>query len=153
MIKKLQASLVSLGKIELFWNASELPIKVIQLYFNRMEFTCVLRIYDVTHIIFNGVNAHHFFEIAVPYHRGFWSIKGLDSNRNYIFELGVRFSGNENFPLIRSNCIYNSAENTATKNEGYMDTTRIREKLSLEWEDRVSTYSYYGGSTSGGGHQ
>jgi uncharacterized protein len=153
MIKNLQASLVSLSKIELFWNTSELPIKVIQLYFNKMEFTCVLRIYDVTQIIFNGVNAHHFLEIAVLYHRGFWSIKGLVPNRNYIFELGVRFSGNEYFPLIRSNCIYNTAEKMATKKEEYMDTTRIREKLSLEWEDRVSTYSYYGGSTTGGGYQ
>jgi hypothetical protein len=62
MIKKniLHARLVASNKIELSWNASDLPIKIVQIYYKQRfsELTQVMRIYDVSQIIFNGLNAY-----------------------------------------------------------------------------------------------
>src|SRR5690242_6989193 len=62
---ELRAQLVSPRKIILFWEATDLPRNLIQLYFRQEfdELTSVIRIYDVTDLIFNGRNAHHFYEL------------------------------------------------------------------------------------------
>jgi uncharacterized protein len=150
----LEAKLVTPKKIDLFWNTSDLPLKVIQYYFNcRLEkLSQVMRIYDVSHIIFNGNNAHHFFEISVPFHKGNWTVKGLVPNRNYIVEIGVKITANDFFPLLRSNSVHtamvddpNDREYTfiSPSNQQYGDQ-------QPDWADHVSTYSYYNGSIYGG---
>jgi uncharacterized protein len=140
MIKKndLHAQFYSTNKLCLFWNVSELPLKFIQFYFNHQshELIHVMRIYDVTDILFNGHNAHQYFEIAISYEQGNWTVKGLPTNRNYIVEIGVKFSENEYFPLLRSNYVEPSKVNIKTKNE-------VDHNQSPEWTDHVSTYSYY----------
>jgi uncharacterized protein len=149
MIKNnfLHARLVSTCKIELSWNASDLPIKIVEVYFNQRfsELTQVMRIYDVSQIIFNGLNAHHFFEIAVPFYQGSWTVKGLEQNRSYIVEIGVKFIENKFFPLLRSNCVYTTLEDDQIESKisqhGFTFPTD-QERLPA-WTKHVSTYSYY----------
>lgn len=149
MIKRnvLHAKLVSSNKIELFWNVSELPIKVVHFYFNHQfaELAQVMRIYDVSHIIFNGLNAHHLFEISVPYHQGSWSVKGLEQNRSFIVEIGVKFPEGKFFPLLRSNNVYTAVTDNATENKQrpYDFTNQIDQAVPPVWARHVSTYSYY----------
>lgn len=145
---ELQMKLVSPRKIILFWEVSKIPSKVIQLFFNRQleQLMQVVRIYDVTGIIFNGRNAHHFHEIVVPYKNGHWFIKGLVSNRSYVAELGVKFSANDFFPILRSNTLQTPLMKISNLNEMNHELLRFQqiENRPPKWMDYVSTYSYYG---------
>jgi uncharacterized protein len=145
---ELQAKLVSPRKTLLFWEVSEIPEKIISTYFNRRfdELVHVVRVYDVTEINFNGKNAHHYYEIAVPYKNGYWFIKGLVSNRSYIAELGVKFNNESFFPLLRSNSIQTPTLEISNGSEIYHDLAHYQqhEDSPPKWIDHVSTYSYYG---------
>jgi hypothetical protein len=66
----------------------------------------VLRIYDVTHIIFNGNNAHRYFDIEVEGFTDHWYLQIDENNRNYLAEAGFRDSGGNFHPLARSNTIF-----------------------------------------------
>jgi hypothetical protein len=104
---ELQVKLVTLRKVIVYWEASKIPEKVISLFYNRKfeELVHIVRLYDVTDIIFTGKNAHHYYDIAVPYNKGHWFIKGLTANRSYVAELGVKFKDNDFFPVLRSNSV------------------------------------------------
>lgn len=144
---ELKAKLVTPRRMILFWDVSELPKKIIELFFNRKfeELVHVVRIYDVTDIVFNGKNAHHFHGISVPYDSGHWFIKGLAVNRCYIAELGVYFSDTEFFPLYRSNCIRTPSLEITNGNVCKEDLLQFQryEDQPPKWMKHVSTYSYY----------
>ncbi len=101
------AKLVTPRKMLLFWEVSNIPQTIMERYFhlNFYRLKPVVRIYDVTDLDFTGKNAHHFFEIKIPYQNGHWFIKGLFANRDYVAELGINVSDKEFFPLFRSNII------------------------------------------------
>ncbi|ETI67034.1 DUF4912 domain-containing protein [Neobacillus vireti] len=144
---ELAAKLVTPRKMILFWEVSELPEKIIELFFNcRFEnLVPVVRIYDVTDIIFNGKNARHYYEITVPYQSGHWFIKGLAPNRCYTAELGVHLLDANFFPLFRSNCIQTPASTLLNGIELHRDIIQYQqyEDHPPKWVDHVSTYSYY----------
>jgi hypothetical protein len=138
----IQLKAVSPRKIMVSWDVSKIPKKLIQIYFNQdfESLVHVLRIYDVKDIMFNGNNAHFFYEIAIPYKNGHWFIKGLHENRSYIAELGVYLNDSVYFPILRSNSIQ-----TLLNNQG-LDVNEPPQtfKSALPtWKDHVSTYSYY----------
>jgi hypothetical protein len=144
---ELLAKLVTPRKIILFWDTSDLPKKVFERFFNLKfeDLVTVIRIYDVTEILFNGKNAHHFIEIAVPYQIGHWFIKGLERNRSYISELGLYIADNQFFPLLRSNCIQTPSPDIpigGTYQQEILQLNRYEEEAP-KWMEQVSTYSYY----------
>lgn len=142
----LQAKLVSPRKIILFWEVSNLPQKIIQLFFAKSfkDLVQLIRIYDVTDIIFNGRNAHHYYEIAYSYENGYWSIKGLSPNRSYIAEIGVKFSRNDFFPILRSNNIQIPMSDVPNGEEMLFNLTKQQSNSHPpKWIDHVSTYSFY----------
>lgn len=144
---ELTAKLVTPGKMILFWEVSELPKKMTELFFNYKfdNLVTVVRIYDVTDIIFNGKNARHFYEITVPYQSGHWFIKGLSPNHSYTAELGVHFPEANFFPLFRSNCIQTTKSALLSGIEIKRDLIQYQqyEDHPPKWLDYVSTYSYY----------
>ncbi|MFJ5715372.1 DUF4912 domain-containing protein [Neobacillus sp. NPDC093127] len=144
---ELTAKLVTPGKMILFWDVSELPKKMTELFFNcRFEdLVTVIRIYDVTDITFNGKNAPHFYEITVPYQSGHWFIKGLSPNRSYTAELGIHLSEANFFPVFRSNCIQTTKSALLSGIEINRDLIQYQqyEDHPPKWLDHVSTYSYY----------
>lgn len=144
---ELQAKLTSPNRILLFWDVSEIPKKLIQLYFNQSmdELIQVIRIYDVTDLVFTGQNAHHFYEIAVPYNNGYWFIKGLTANRSYVAEIGVKRKDNDFFPIFRSNSVQTPAITSSNGKDMYHHLAHFQqiENRSPKWIDHVSTYSYY----------
>ncbi|MEH7548963.1 DUF4912 domain-containing protein [Neobacillus vireti] len=153
---ELKARLITPRKIILFWDISELPKKIIERFFNRKfeELVTVTRIYDVTNILFNGKNAHHYNEITVPYQSGHWFIKGLSENRSYVAELGVHLSDNRFFPLYRSNCIQMPSPEILSGNTFQQELLQFHryEEESPKWAEQVSTYSYYVKSNNLGEH-
>jgi uncharacterized protein len=145
---ELKANLVSPRKIILFWEVSELPNKIIEHYFNKNleDYAAVIRIFDVTNVIFNGKNAHHFYEIPASYQSGHWVVKGLIPNRSYVVELGVYFSETEFFPLLRSNCMQTPNLQVINGFEGNSEAiikVQEYEEMPPKWTEHVSTYSYY----------
>jgi uncharacterized protein len=147
---ELQIKLVTSRKIIVFWEASEIPEKVISIFYNRNseELVYIVRLYDVTDIIFTGKNAHHYYDIAVPYNKGHWFIKGLTANRSYLAELGVKFNVNDFFPILRSNSVQTPTLGNLNGSEIYNNLVHSHQidQYSPKWIDHVSTYSYYGES-------
>ncbi|OLN23361.1 hypothetical protein BTO30_05200 [Domibacillus antri] len=65
-----------------------------------------LRIFDITDIYYNGVNAHSVTCIKVSKDDQFWTIKGLKCNRSYICELGFLTEDYLFFPIVQSHPIH-----------------------------------------------
>lgn len=147
---ELQVKLVTPRKVIVYWEASKIPEKVISLFYNRKfeELIHIVRLYDVTEIIFTGKNAHHYYDITVPYNKGHWFIKGLTLNRSYVAELGVKFNDNDFFPILRSNSVHTPTLGNVNGSEIYTNLVHYQQidQFSPKWIDHVSTYSYYGES-------
>jgi uncharacterized protein len=147
---ELQVKLVTPRKVIVYWEASKVPVKVITSFYDRPfeELVHIVRIYDVTDIIFTGNNAHHYYDITVPYNQGYWFIKGLTANRSYVAELGVKFNKNEFFPVLRSNSVQTPTMGNLNGSEIYTNLVNFQQidNFSPKWIDYVSTYSYYGES-------
>ncbi|WP_066064228.1 DUF4912 domain-containing protein [Neobacillus soli] len=139
--------LVTPRKLLLCWEVSELPKKVLELFFsvNFEQLVPIVRIYDITDLSFNGKNAHYYHEMAVPYQNGQWFINGLASDRSYAAELGVYFSNSDFFPLLRSNCIQTPAHEIPNGEvlNAHLLSFQQDEPQKPKWMDHVSTYSYY----------
>jgi hypothetical protein len=65
----------------------------------------ILRVYDVTDIIFDGRNSHHFFDTEVTGETDHWYLYVPTSNRNYCVEFGISWDGGEFHSLVRSNTL------------------------------------------------
>src|SRR5438045_8528896 len=68
------------------------------------EARLILRVHDVTDIIFDGYNSHSFFDTEVTGNTGHWYLYIPVSNRNYCVEFGLQKNA-EFCPVIRSTTI------------------------------------------------
>lgn len=64
-----------------------------------------LRVYDVSHIHFDGTNAHGFFDIAISREAGNWYINLSSPGKSLCAELGLVRPDGSFSPLVRSNVI------------------------------------------------
>lgn len=65
----------------------------------------VMRVYDITGVVFNGNNAHGFFDIPINDFADNWHIEVGNANRTYCADLG-RLLPNGNFiAMLRSNSV------------------------------------------------
>lgn len=65
----------------------------------------VLRVYDVSQIIFNGTNAHRFFDIQIDEQANNWYIDTAGAGRSWCVDLGLVLSGGRFVTIIRSNTV------------------------------------------------
>lgn len=70
----------------------------------------VLRVYDVTGIIFNGGNANSFFDIEVNYESDNWYINTNGPDRSWCVDLGLRLPDGKFIMILRSNVVHTPAE-------------------------------------------
>jgi uncharacterized protein len=144
---ELQVKLVSPRKVIVFWEASEIPEKVISLFYKQQfeNLVHMVRIYDVTDVNFSGKNAHHYYDITVPYNQGYWFIKGLTANRSYITQLGVKLNDKEFFPILRSNLVQIPSMGNVDGGDiqNHLVHSQQIDGYTPKWIDHVSTYSYY----------
>ncbi|PLR87594.1 DUF4912 domain-containing protein [Bacillus sp. V33-4] len=138
---------VSADKVYAFWRLSRFIKNLVQQYFDQdyHDLSTVLRLYDITSIIFNGHNAHGHHEIMIAEDVQNWTFKGLKPNRSYCIELGVKLSGTKFFPLLRSNSIHMTRTSAQQSGKLLKDITTFMEKYDSppNWIEHVSTYSYY----------
>jgi len=65
----------------------------------------VLRVYDVSHTIFNGTNAHRFFDIEVTPSANNWYINTGGPGRSWCVDFGLLLSDNRFIVIVRSNTV------------------------------------------------
>lgn len=66
----------------------------------------VVRVYDVTNIIFDGKNAHKFFDIEVSADANNWYIDTGGPGRSWCADIGLRLPSGEFITIARSNTVY-----------------------------------------------
>lgn len=79
------------------------------------QLTKELRLYDVTHLMFNGHNAHRTTCIRLTPEADNWYITGLEADRAYMADLGVRTWEGQFVPFVRSG----SAQTPRDRPAGY----------------------------------
>jgi len=70
----------------------------------------VLRIYDVSQIVFDGANAHKFFDIEINHEANSWYIDTGGPGRSWCVDLGLRLPSGEFITIVRSNTVQTPIE-------------------------------------------
>ena len=65
----------------------------------------ILRVYDVTDILFDGTNANRFFDIGLHSNAMNWYIEVGQPNRTFLIEIGIVATDGSFHPLCRSNAV------------------------------------------------
>lgn len=69
------------------------------------EAQAILRVHDVTWIIFDGTNAHKYFDIEIPLEAGNWYIDVGGAGRNWCVDIGFRLRDGRFILIARSNTV------------------------------------------------
>ncbi len=77
-------------------------------FYNRAK--RVLRVYDVSRIVFNGQNAHRFFDIQINEYTNNWYIDTGGAGRSWCVDLGLLLAGGRFITIVRSNTVYTPLE-------------------------------------------
>lgn len=72
--------------------------------FHRARF--LLRVYDISHIIFNGNNAHRFFDIYINDYADNWYIDTNGPGRSWCVDLGLLLADGSFITVLRSNTVH-----------------------------------------------
>jgi uncharacterized protein len=144
----LTAWLIDKNKLFVYWRLLDVKKDLVSSYFDKpfASYQKVLRIYDVTDILFTGSNAHQVKEAKLYEKQGISLLSELQPNRCYITELGVKLSDHEFFPLLRSNAVHiprTDRKQTGHQKKDNKDHFVKKESLLPNWVEHVSTYSYY----------
>lgn len=70
----------------------------------------VLRVYDVSNIVFNGNNAHRFFDIEINDYSNNWYIDTQGPGRSWCVDLGLSLPDGRFVTIVRSNTVYTPLE-------------------------------------------
>ena len=65
----------------------------------------ILRVYDVSYIIFDGTNAHRFFDIQINEHANNWYIDTGGPGRSWCVDLGLLLPDGRCITIVRSNTV------------------------------------------------
>lgn len=73
----------------------------------------VLRVYDVSQIIFNGKNAHRFFDIHINEEVNSWYVDTAGPGRSWCVDLGLLLPGGRFITILRSNVVHTPIEGSS----------------------------------------
>ena len=68
-------------------------------------FKRVLRVYDISHIIFTGNNAHRFYDIEITQEANNWYIDTQGPGRSWCVDFGILLSDGRFITVVRSNTV------------------------------------------------
>ncbi|WP_282154777.1 DUF4912 domain-containing protein [Cytobacillus gottheilii] len=141
----LSMSLISPQQVFLHWNVCDNTRDLVKQYFHLNDLNLVIRLNDVTCIIYDGSNAHSTTDIGISEKDSHWIISELEANHCYVAEIGIMFSDTYFFPIVRSNSIHaprNRMEQTGHLGHDVQQFLLNRNEMP-KWVEHVSTYSYY----------
>jgi uncharacterized protein len=108
-----------------------------------------LRVYNVTGILFNGHNAHSFFELADLSDASDWFVHGVAAGSTYIVDYGVLTPHRQFIPLLRSNSAMTPANQEAPWGapiipilEEYQDRTLPITRITPRYYENFAPYGY-----------
>ncbi len=87
-----------------FWEIEEMDLERAQLGLSGPS-ELVIRVYDVTYIVFDGGNAHSYFDVVVEGKTHSWYIHPSLDGRSFIADIGLRGRDGGFVVLARSNCV------------------------------------------------
>lgn len=70
----------------------------------------ILRVYDISHVVFDGTNAHRTFDIEINPYVNNWYIDTGGPGRSWCVDLGLKLSAGEFIKIVRSNTVYTPIE-------------------------------------------
>jgi hypothetical protein len=70
----------------------------------------ILRVYDISHINFDGKNAHRYFDIEVGLGSNSWYIDQVAPGRSWCVDIGLCLASGEFILIARSNTVYTPLE-------------------------------------------
>ncbi|WP_163103402.1 DUF4912 domain-containing protein [Peribacillus alkalitolerans] len=130
-----------------YWTFSEMLKMTLQNYYGKAieQFTFMLRLYDVSKVIFNGNNAHYYTDAVIPSRQNHWILNGLKPSRSYLVEVGLLQEDGNFMPLLRSNTIQTPRNELSQCGQLSSDIQKwsISKKERPNWVEHISTYSYY----------
>jgi len=93
--------------IHVYWEITKEKLDLVrQNLGNKIDNSrCILRVYDVTSINFNGRNANSFFDIDITLGASNWYINVSRSDRFYCIDIGILTAEGEFIMLARSNVV------------------------------------------------
>lgn len=102
----------------------------------------IMRVYDVTDIDFNGLNARSFFDLFIG-NANNWYINVGTSNRLYLAEIGYLTKDGKFYPLVRSNTIHmpNDGPSSVIDEEWMILEDKFREMYALSGGGRSAIAS------------
>ncbi len=94
-----------LGQVH--WYVREASLQAIRADGRFAHAPLVVRVYDVTDVLFDGTNAHGFFDLEVGSSAGNYYFNVSQLSRNYLAELGIRSGDGSSFAaLARSKPVF-----------------------------------------------
>lgn len=128
-----------------YWSFSESVKNMAEHHFrtNWEELPGVLKVYDVTDILFYGHNAHRTFEIDLPPMTNNWFLHSLEPDRAYIADIGTRTFDGSFFTLLRTNPAETGADEVNSSYDEKIERWKQQDISQPEWLENFSTYSYY----------
>lgn len=98
--------------IHAYWEVTAFAFDKLRGEFTDAVFSAkrVLRVYDVSHIIFNGKNAHRFFDIEINPHANNWYIDTDGPGRSWCVDLGLILPDGRFITIVRSNTVHTPLE-------------------------------------------
>ncbi|MCQ6273694.1 DUF4912 domain-containing protein [Bacillus sp. V3B] len=143
----LTAWIIDKNKLFVYWRLLDVKKDLVSSYFDKpfTSYQQVLRVYDVTNILFDGSNAHQVQEVELSEKQGISLLNELQPNRCYMTELGVELSDHKFFPLLRSNVVHIPRTDVKQAGNFKKDSDPFSKKKNSvpNWVEHVSTYSYY----------
>lgn len=99
----------------------------------------ILRVYDVTDIIFNGYNAHKYLDIQVTGGTRSWYIKVSEPNRSFCVDIGFLTLNDTFWVLSRSNAVRTPPMGVSdVVDEKWIGIEKLYEKLYVPVDTGIS---------------
>ena len=93
--------------------------------------TLIMRVYDVTHINFDGINAYNYFDIQLDRDKGNWYIDLWSSHKSLYAEIGMKSSEGSFYPIVPSNFVETPRDQSSSGEEQWMKVLGDYEEISL----------------------
>jgi hypothetical protein len=93
--------------VHVYWQVSERDLVNIEHTLRESLATArpVLRFYDVTCILFDGMNAHQIFDVEVDLRTMKWNVPIWSADKSYVIDLGYKGSDGRFYQIGRSNVV------------------------------------------------
>lgn len=130
--------------LAMHWHIQKETMDMVAMHLNKPweQVNKLIRLHDVTDMIFNGTFSHKHVEIQLPEMTNNWQFYPLQSERSYIAEYGVASREEQFIPVIRTEAVYTPASKL---NFGYTEQLNWKQLNPTvgDWKEHFCSYTFY----------